>query len=253
MTMTKTAAPRVRQTNLYTVEQDGLPVAQALAISQAEAVRLYVESVQQPTMTARLSSPLEARTLAGLPLLQREPAATDDKTLGLFDDVPVAPASRVVGTFVDLTRAPSGDPVTVLDGADAQATCCEKGPPGGVCDECAEISAGYSSAMAPDRREPAAKQPVEPADCLDAAPAAVKPDGVGLAVAELASLEYDELLRQAAQAAVRRANGGKPIAMYRNPADGASWSGCGLKPRWLVEALEAGRSQDEFLIEGAQA
>jgi hypothetical protein len=29
------------------------------------------------------------------------------------------------------------------------ATCCENGPPGGVCEECAEISAGYQAAMAP--------------------------------------------------------------------------------------------------------
>jgi hypothetical protein len=37
MNMTKTPAPRVRAVNLYTVEQDGQPVAQAMAISQAEA------------------------------------------------------------------------------------------------------------------------------------------------------------------------------------------------------------------------
>jgi hypothetical protein len=79
MTMTKTPATRVRAVNLYTVEQDGQPVAQAMAISQAEAVRLYVESVQQPTMSARLSSPLEARTLAHLPTGERkdEPLVCD--------------------------------------------------------------------------------------------------------------------------------------------------------------------------------
>jgi len=50
------------------------------------------------------------------------------------------------------------------------------------------------------------------------------------------------------QAIARRANGGKPVALYRNPADGSTWTGRGLKPRWLVEAIEAGWSQDEFLI-----
>lgn len=67
--------------------------------------------------------------------------------------------------------------------------------------------------------------------------------------------ENSELKRQAEAAAARRANGGKPVAMYRNPADGSTWTGRGLKPRWLVEAIEAGRTQDEFLIDqnGTQA
>jgi DNA-binding protein H-NS len=72
------------------------------------------------------------------------------------------------------------------------------------------------------------------------------------ATAPTRTAENSELKRQAI---ARRANGGKPVALYRNPADGASWSGRGLKPRWLVEAIEDGRTQDEFLIEnqGAQA
>jgi DNA-binding protein H-NS len=41
---------------------------------------------------------------------------------------------------------------------------------------------------------------------------------------------------------------GKVEAKYRNPEDGATWSGRGLKPRWLVAEMEAGRSMDEFLI-----
>ena len=63
--------------------------------------------------------------------------------------------------------------------------------------------------------------------------------------------ENSELKRQAETAAARRANGGKPVAMYRNPADGSTWSGRGLKPKWLLAALEAGRTQDEFLIDPA--
>lgn len=63
-----------------------------------------------------------------------------------------------------------------------------------------------------------------------------------------------ELKRQAEAAAARRANGGKPVAVYRHP-DGMTWTGRGIKPRWLAEAIEAGRTQDEFLIDpnGAQA
>ena len=44
----------------------------------------------------------------------------------------------------------------------------------------------------------------------------------------------------------------KVAAKYRDPATGSTWTGRGLKPRWLAAALESGRTQDEFLIE-AQA
>lgn len=41
----------------------------------------------------------------------------------------------------------------------------------------------------------------------------------------------------------------KVAAKYRDPASGSTWTGRGLKPRWLVAALENGRTQDEFLID----
>ena len=44
---------------------------------------------------------------------------------------------------------------------------------------------------------------------------------------------------------------GKVVAKYRNPADGSTWSGRGLKPKWLLAALEAGQSQDDYLIDQA--
>jgi DNA-binding protein H-NS len=41
----------------------------------------------------------------------------------------------------------------------------------------------------------------------------------------------------------------KPVpAKYRDPATGSTWSGRGLKPRWLVAALEAGKSLDDFAV-----
>lgn len=43
----------------------------------------------------------------------------------------------------------------------------------------------------------------------------------------------------------------KVAAKYRDPDSGATWTGRGLKPRWLVAALESGRTQDEFLIDQA--
>jgi|GEM_PF-1132267 len=153
---------------------------------------------------------------------------------------------RVPDMFED---APA-DPVTVLDGGPASA------------------------------QEPAAAQPGEPAGRLDAAPTAGEPDGASSAPTPAADAQPDQVEDGAAdplqkpladayrlglneeglpgqvvgerafEMAVVRA-GGKVVAMYRNPADGASWSGRGLKPRWLVEALEAGQSLDEFLISPA--
>lgn len=231
--MTKTTpAPRVRAINLYTVEQDGQPVAQAMAISQAEAVRLYVESVQQPTMSARLSTPMEARTLAGLPLLQREPAEVGTKTADLFD------AAQVPAVFAaEMVPAPAADHVE-----DILAMV----PP-----QHAPIEAVIEG-LASGEQEPAAEQPVEPAEPV--AQDASAPAGVALASSESGADDApadSELKRQAEAAAARRAMGGRPVAMYRNPADGSTWSGRGLKPKWLLVAIEAGRTQDEFLIDPA--
>jgi DNA-binding protein H-NS len=41
---------------------------------------------------------------------------------------------------------------------------------------------------------------------------------------------------------------GKVAAKYRNKATGESWSGRGLKPKWLTAALAAGRSIGEFAV-----
>jgi DNA-binding protein H-NS len=40
----------------------------------------------------------------------------------------------------------------------------------------------------------------------------------------------------------------KVAAKYRNPATGDTWSGRGLKPKWLTAALAAGRALSEFAI-----
>lgn len=42
--------------------------------------------------------------------------------------------------------------------------------------------------------------------------------------------------------------GAKVAAKYRNPATGDTWSGRGLKPKWLQSALSAGRSVADFAI-----
>jgi DNA-binding protein H-NS len=46
----------------------------------------------------------------------------------------------------------------------------------------------------------------------------------------------------------KHALAGKKIApKYRGP-DGQTWSGRGLKPRWLVEAIKGGKKVESFLI-----
>ncbi len=46
----------------------------------------------------------------------------------------------------------------------------------------------------------------------------------------------------------KHALAGKKVApKYRGP-NGEMWSGRGLKPRWLVEALKGGKKAEDFLI-----
>lgn len=45
-----------------------------------------------------------------------------------------------------------------------------------------------------------------------------------------------------------RSRASSGVAKYRNPATGEQWTGKGRKPGWLVQALEQGRSMEEFRI-----
>ncbi len=49
-------------------------------------------------------------------------------------------------------------------------------------------------------------------------------------------------------AAKRSGSGAKVAPKYRNPASGETWSGRGLKPRWLASALESGKKLEDFTI-----
>jgi DNA-binding protein H-NS len=42
--------------------------------------------------------------------------------------------------------------------------------------------------------------------------------------------------------------GSKVAAKYRDPASGTTWSGRGLKPRWLTAAIEGGKALADFAI-----
>jgi DNA-binding protein H-NS len=64
----------------------------------------------------------------------------------------------------------------------------------------------------------------------------------GLTVADIGS--------KPTPAPTKRAGGptGKVAAKYRNPATGDTWSGRGLKPKWLSAALADGKSLTDFTI-----
>ena len=40
----------------------------------------------------------------------------------------------------------------------------------------------------------------------------------------------------------------KVAAKYRDHESGATWTGRGLKPRWLTAALDSGKSIEEFVV-----
>ena len=42
--------------------------------------------------------------------------------------------------------------------------------------------------------------------------------------------------------------GSKVAPKYRDPASGSTWTGRGLKPKWLTAALAGGKAVEEFLI-----
>jgi DNA-binding protein H-NS len=49
--------------------------------------------------------------------------------------------------------------------------------------------------------------------------------------------------------ATPRATGGKKVAAkYRDPQSGQTWTGRGLKPKWLQAALEGGAQLTDFTI-----
>lgn len=47
---------------------------------------------------------------------------------------------------------------------------------------------------------------------------------------------------------VAKRSASKVAPKYRNPASGETWSGRGLKPRWLAAAIESGKTLNDFAI-----
>ena len=70
----------------------------------------------------------------------------------------------------------------------------------------------------------------------------------GLTVADLQAAAPKAPARGRKKGAPKAAAKGKVEAKYRDAATGATWTGRGKTPRWLVDAEAAGRNRSEFLI-----
>ena len=68
------------------------------------------------------------------------------------------------------------------------------------------------------------------------------------ALMEQHGLTAADLVGKAAPARSGGKSSGKVAAKYRNQETGETWSGRGLKPKWLTAALAAGRSLSDFAI-----
>jgi DNA-binding protein H-NS len=62
-------------------------------------------------------------------------------------------------------------------------------------------------------------------------------------------LTVDDLAKASQKGGQPRTTTRKPVAAkYRDPASGNTWTGRGLKPRWLVAAIESGKALGDFVI-----
>jgi len=165
--------------------------ADKLAEQQAEVARMRAEiEVAKATIPAEVAPEKQAmadavREIAGVGI-----AIADEL---LSKPAAVAEGEPMADLVVDVKYTP-GDPSTHVPQIEAYKflmgtdTCCENGPPGGVCEECAEISAGYQAAMAPVRSDLIALPVIQPAmldaDLVDTATHAVASTGATLPSAE---------------------------------------------------------------------
>ncbi|MDP4300454.1 H-NS histone family protein [Leptothrix discophora] len=65
----------------------------------------------------------------------------------------------------------------------------------------------------------------------------------GITVADLTRAVGRNPRASSADASVR-----KVAPKFRDPSTGDTWSGRGLKPRWLTAALDAGRKLEDFAV-----
>jgi DNA-binding protein H-NS len=61
-------------------------------------------------------------------------------------------------------------------------------------------------------------------------------------------LTMADLGPRAVSAAPKAKSGGKVPAKYRDPATGQTWSGRGLHPKWMKQAMAGGAKITDFLV-----
>lgn len=61
-------------------------------------------------------------------------------------------------------------------------------------------------------------------------------------------LTLADLTSRGTPTAPKTRSGGKVPAKYRDPATGQAWSGRGLHPKWLKQAIDGGAKLTDFLV-----
>ena len=86
-------------------------------------------------------------------------------------------------------------------------------------------------------------------DALDAQISAVRREERNSAIARVRELmQQHGLTTTDLQTATKTKERSKVAAKYRDPSTGTTWSGRGLRPKWLAAALAAGKSLADFVI-----
>ena len=70
----------------------------------------------------------------------------------------------------------------------------------------------------------------------------------GLTLADIGNSKVAAAPVAAKKTKVAKTAGKKVAPKYRNPATGDTWSGRGLKPKWLTAALATGKSIADFAL-----
>ncbi|HQY07866.1 MAG: H-NS histone family protein [Leptothrix sp. (in: Bacteria)] len=70
----------------------------------------------------------------------------------------------------------------------------------------------------------------------------------GITVADLAANKPGRPPKSASAPAGAEGTTRKVAPKYRDPSTGDTWSGRGLKPKWLTAALEGGRKLEDFSV-----
>jgi DNA-binding protein H-NS len=71
------------------------------------------------------------------------------------------------------------------------------------------------------------------------------------AVAQRAGFSLEDLVKGSRASAKKpgSSDGRSSVAAkYKDPTSGATWSGRGVTPRWLQDALSKGKKKDDFII-----